>query len=115
MNGRKLFVAGDSAIREGDSSKLLRAQEADEFSRKLAVPTLGRIYYVDEPYYRILNPDYIHFVARSEPCAEIERALKNPRATVTSLIGIGGAGKTALATWAVLRAYDRKDFTFMPP
>lgn len=113
VNGRKLFVAGDSAIREGDSSKLLRAQEADEFSRKLAVPTLGRIYYVDEPYYRILNPDYIHFVARSEPCAEIERALKNPRATVTSLIGIGGAGKTALATWAVLRAYDRKDFTFI--
>lgn len=111
--GGKPFAKGDSAIRDGDSSKLLRAQEAEELSRKLATPTLGRIYYVDEPYYRILNPDYNQFVARSEPCAEIERALKNPRAAVTSLIGIGGAGKTALATWAVLRAYDRRDFAFI--
>lgn len=113
LNGKKLFSVRDSAIREGDSSRLLKVQEADEFSKKLAIPTLGRIYYVDELYNRILNPDYIHFVERSEPCAEIERALKNPRATVTSLIGIGGAGKTALATWAVLRAYDRKDFDFI--
>jgi hypothetical protein len=29
------------------------------------------------------------------------------------VIGIGGVGKTALATWAALRAYDRRDFGFI--
>jgi hypothetical protein len=32
---------------------------------------------------------------------------------VAAVIGIGGAGKTALATWAVSRAYDRGDFEFI--
>ena len=111
--GSILFRAGDSAIREGDSSRILRKHDADAFAQKLAIPTLGRAYYVDEPFYRILNPDYAYFTERSDPCSEIERALKNPRAMVTSLIGIGGVGKTALATWAAIRAYDRKDFSFI--
>ncbi len=29
------------------------------------------------------------------------------------ITGVGGAGKTALATWAVLRAYERKQFQFI--
>ena len=37
----------------------------------------------------------------------------NARASTTSITGIGGAGKTALATWAVLRSYYRKSFEFI--
>ena len=29
------------------------------------------------------------------------------------MIGVGGTGKTALATWATLRAYDQNEFGFI--
>jgi len=49
--GRRRFAVGDSAIREGDSTRLLRKQEADEYARRLLVPTVGRLYAVDEPFF----------------------------------------------------------------
>ncbi|MDD5618122.1 MAG: NB-ARC domain-containing protein [Candidatus Omnitrophica bacterium] len=110
ISGKKLFTAGDSAIREGDSNRILRGAEVSEFAMKLAIPTIGKKYEVDEPFFRILSSEYTHFVERKDPCADVEKALKDPRTTVTSIIGIGGVGKTALATWAVLRAYGRGDF-----
>jgi tetratricopeptide (TPR) repeat protein len=113
VNGSRLFGAGDSAIREGDSSRILRRAEADRLARAQAVPTLGKVFAVDESFFRILQPDYIQFVERSGPCQEIERALRDPRASIASVVGIGGVGKTALATWAALRAYERKDFEFI--
>jgi tetratricopeptide (TPR) repeat protein len=111
--GQKLFTAGDSALRERDSTRVLRRPEADRYARSLAIPTLGKVYEVDKPYYRVLNPDYTKFVERAEPCQEVERAMHDPRVAVSSIIGIGGVGKTALATWAVLRAYERKDHEFI--
>ncbi|NOZ22403.1 MAG: hypothetical protein GXP25_15085 [Planctomycetes bacterium] len=113
ISGRKLFVAGWSAIRRGDSTYLLNHAETEKFVRQLALPTLGRIYAVDEPFYRILNPEFSTFVERQEVCQEIEHALRDPRTFIASVLGIGGVGKTALATWAVMRAYERGDFDFV--
>jgi tetratricopeptide (TPR) repeat protein len=87
--------------------------EADELTRTLAAPTLGKTYEVDEPYFRLLVPEYATFVERSDACAAVEGALVDPRTAVTSLTGIGGVGKTALATWATLRAYEAKRFEFI--
>jgi tetratricopeptide (TPR) repeat protein len=108
--GRKLFSVRDSAIREGDSSILLRGHDVDAYARKLVLPSIARVFEVDDPFFRILAPDYAHFVDRPEVTNKIEQALIDPRISTVSLLGIGGAGKTALATWAVLRAHDQKQF-----
>jgi tetratricopeptide (TPR) repeat protein len=113
VRGRRRFQTGDSAIRQGDSTRILRRAEADKFARELSVPTVGRVYSIDEPFFRILAPEYEHFVYRPRPCKAIETAIGDPRTAVAAVIGIGGAGKTALATWAVSKAYDRGDFQFI--
>lgn len=113
IRGSRLFRAGDSAIREGDSTRILPKGQADDLARKLAIPTLGQIYGVNEPFSRILNPEYVQFVDRAVPCKAVEDALRDPRAAIAAVIGIGGVGKTALATWATLKAYDRRDFAFI--
>jgi tetratricopeptide (TPR) repeat protein len=112
-NGRRLFFKGDSAIRENDSTRVLPREEADEYARKLIIPTIGKVYEIDTPFFRVLSPDYVQFVERIEYCQAIERSLSDKRYSVTSLIGIGGAGKTALATWATLRAFQSKSFSFI--
>lgn len=112
-NGDRLFDQDESAIRRGDSSILLSKFDADSLARTLAVPVLGKIYEVNEPYFRVLAPEYVQFIDRAQLTNEIENSLRDPRVTTTSLLGIGGAGKTALATWAVLRAFERGDFRFI--
>jgi tetratricopeptide (TPR) repeat protein len=107
------FRRGESAIRDGDSSRILRVDAIETLVRQTAVPFLNQTYVVNEPYFRILSPEYAQFVSRIGPCEEIESALRDPRSAVTALIGIGGTGKTALATWATIRAYERKDFSFI--
>lgn len=113
LNGSQRFKARDSAIRDNDSSRVLKVSEADEYARQSSVPSLGRVYAVDEPFFRILNPDYSHFVLREQPCQEVGEALTDRRTSITSIIGVGGVGKTAMATWAALRSYERKQFGFI--
>lgn len=113
INGKRPFHKGDSAQRRGDSSFLLSKKEADELERSLAAPSIGDAYYVNEGSYRVLAPDFTHFVQRDVPCAEIERTLADNRVAIASLMGIGGVGKTALATWATKRAYDRRQFRYI--
>ena len=111
--GKYIFKKGDSAVREGDSSKLLKDIQADAFEARARAPEYGQVYAIDEPFFRILSPEYHDFVERTDPCQLVEKALKDPRTSVVQITGVGGAGKTALATWAVLRAYEKKQFHFI--
>jgi hypothetical protein len=113
VNNTRRFRKGDSAIREGDSSRILPKPEADGLAHRLSAPEVDEVYQINEPLFRILSPDYVHFVERPEPCRQMEEALRDPRAMVSSIVGIGGVGKTALATWAALRAYEKGDFAFI--
>ena len=70
-------------------------------------------YIINEPGFRVLRPDYREFTHRKELCSTIDDALKSDRTFVTSLTGIGGVGKTALACWAALRAHDSKKFDYI--
>ena len=113
IDGKHLFKAGDSALREEDSTRIITKNQLPKFVHKLAVPTIGKVYEINEPCYRVLAPEYEIFVERSEPCKAIELALSNPRVSVASITGIGGVGKTALATWATLQAYNNAKFEFI--
>lgn len=110
---RPQFLRGESAIREGDSTKILSRDDADALARQIAVPLVNQTYVVNEPFFRILSPEYTEFVERDGPCRDIEAAMKDPRSFVAAVVGIGGTGKTALATWATLRAYERREYTFI--
>lgn len=109
-DGRLLFLQNGSAMREGDTSRTLTPEEADRLARSLAVPTIGKPYEIDEPFYRILSPDYSEFIDRPALRETIAASLRDSRVTSTTLIGPGGVGKTALATWLALREYDSKRF-----
>lgn len=113
VNGRRLFKRDGAAIREGDSTRVLRPEDASRLAKELLEPEIGQVYSVDIPHYRILSPDYGQFVLRDELCRKVERALRDPRTSVTSLVGVGGVGKTAIATWAVQQAYERSAFEFI--
>jgi len=76
-------------------------------------PVIGSPFAIDLPYFRILALETQDFIRRDVLGTQIERALVDPRTSVTSLIGIGGSGKTTLATWAALRAYENKRFNFI--
>lgn len=112
VNGKKAFVAGGAARRDNDSTHVLSPEAARRWIRSLRIPVLGQTYAVQEPCFRILSPEYNHFVLR-QVCATVERSLQDPRIAVTSLVGIGGMGKTAIATWAVTRAYEDSRFEFV--
>lgn len=112
-DGRPLFSAGDLAIRFGDETRLLRGAEAARYLAATKQPVFDSRFAVDEPGYRIARPDYDDFVVRQQLCDAVLAGLKDDRTYVTSLTGIGGAGKTALAHWGVLEAYKSKTFDFI--
>lgn len=107
-----LFQIDGSAIRRCDSSIVLSPSETKELL--LSRPTIKyKEYEVDEPYYRLLSADYHEFILRNKYCEEVMRGLHHGRATSVCLIGIGGVGKTALATWAVKKAYREEEFDYI--
>jgi tetratricopeptide (TPR) repeat protein len=113
-NDRRDFKKGESAIREGDSSIVLSHDAAVTRHASVASgPIAGTPYTIDVPFFRVLALETHEFIRRDELANQIARALRDPRTSVTSLIGIGGSGKTTLATWAVHRAYEKKAFDFI--
>ncbi len=113
INGKRLFEKGGSALRDGDSTRIFGKSEADSWIRSLRIPTVGNVLAIDEPHFRVLAPEYEEFISRPDLTGVLEKSLRDLRVSTTSLIGVGGMGKTALATWAALRAYDSKDFDFI--
>jgi len=113
LEARIQFKKGDSAIREGDSTRVLNEKEVLKLISASYTPTVGKFYAIDEPFYRIISPDYSHFIKRENFCEAVETAIRDPRTAISAITGIGGVGKTALATWATLRAYERGDFGFI--
>lgn len=112
-SGKAAFSAGDVAYRQGDESRVYRGAAAEMFLASIRVPSTTREWYVNESLFRIPNPDYKEFTVRGELCSALERALYDDRTYVTSLNGIGGVGKTALATWAAIEAYEKQEFEYI--
>jgi tetratricopeptide (TPR) repeat protein len=107
------FEAGDLCVRESDETKIMRGPKAEQFLLTHNLPSSDYKYAVDRPGFRILREDYRQFVYREKLCSQIRKALQDPKSFITVLLGFGGLGKTALATWAVLDAYERKEFDFI--
>jgi tetratricopeptide (TPR) repeat protein len=113
VGGKREFVRGQSAIRVGDSSYVLSAAEARKHQSSLSVNLAGAPYAVDEPFFRLLPLETQHYVKRPALGGAITDALGDPRTSVVSLTGVGGSGKTTLATWATRQAYDAERFGFI--
>jgi tetratricopeptide (TPR) repeat protein len=113
VDGKAIFKTGDLCVRLGDETKIFRGSEAIEFAATRGLGVSGATYAVDEANFRVLRPDYKQFVRRKVQCSQIEKALQSQRTFVTSLTGIGGVGKTALACWMTLKAYEEKLFDFI--
>lgn len=113
FDGGHYFQAGDIAVRVGDETRILRGEKAAEHLSQLHIPASDAYFLVNEPSYRVLRPDWDEFVPRDSLCDAVIDGLRDERTFVTSLTGIGGVGKTALACWGVLHAYEEKWFEFI--
>ncbi len=113
VEGKPVFQAGDLCVRIGDETKIFRGSEAIQFAATRGLGVSAATFSIDEPNYKILRPDYKRFVRRQATCDAIDKAIRSDRTYVTSLTGIGGIGKTALACWTALRSYEDKDFDFI--
>ncbi len=113
ISDKPIFKAGDLCIRIGDETRVFRGSEAIQFAATRGLGPSVATYVVDEPGYRVLRPDYKRFTERQALCREIEKAILSQRTFITSLTGIGGIGKTALACWTTLLMYEKKCFDFI--
>jgi len=107
------FEAGDLCTREGDQTLVLRGDKATSYLNEHNLPSADYKYAVDKPGVRILRPDYRQFVFRKDLCHQVMKALSDEKTFITSLLGFGGLGKTALATWATLETYETRSYDYI--
>jgi tetratricopeptide (TPR) repeat protein len=111
--GPRHFKAGDIAVRVGDETRIHKGEMARKYVAESNIPEGVGPYLVDKPRYRIIAPDWETFVPRETLCQDVLNGLKDRTTVVTSLTGIGGMGKTALACWGVMQAYTEQWFDFI--
>lgn len=109
-SGDRLFRAGDLAIRDNDQTRVFHGSDADAYLAKHRLPAPDAQFLVKNEHARILRPDWNEFVERDELCIAVRQGIRDDRTYVTSLTGVGGVGKTALACWAVIEAYHEHLF-----
>ncbi|HEV8661177.1 MAG TPA: RNA-binding domain-containing protein [Thermoanaerobaculia bacterium] len=111
--GERSFSKGDLPIRERDSTRIYRGSAADEYLAKNRLPSPDSRFLINDARARILRPDWSEFITRDELCTRVVAGINDGRTYVTTLTGIGGIGKTALACWGVLEAYKESRFEFI--
>ena len=72
-NGKRLFTKGQTAMRDHDSTRIMSKTDALRLTRSGPVTVSDNAYAIDEPYFRILSPEYYQFVQREIPCHEYSR------------------------------------------
>jgi hypothetical protein len=107
--GRHVFRRGTYFYRDGDRVKYCESYgDIERVFRGLASERLSAYNYdIDEPYFRLLNPNWDKFVGRRGKINEVKQKL-TLRHPVVALDGLGGVGKTALAVKVVKELYEEK-------
>jgi hypothetical protein len=105
--GRPVFTKGQFFYRDGDEVRLCKSEgDIERVFRGFSTEHLAAYNYeVDEPYFRLLNPNCEQFVGRRQKIDEVKTKL-SLRHPIVALDGLGGVGKTALAIKAVRELYD---------
>jgi tetratricopeptide (TPR) repeat protein len=113
VGDKRDFLKGESALRQGDSSLVLMQSDALAHQASFSPALTTSFFSVNEPFFRLFPIETDHFVQRPALRQAIDSALADPRTSVTSLVGVGGSGKTTLATAATLDSYDTSRFDFI--
>lgn len=113
VDGQQVLRAGDLCVRIGDQTRILRGSEALNYLAERRLAESASLFAINKPNFRVLRPDYREFIYRKDLCKLIADSLTSERTFVTSLTGIGGVGKTALAIWATLLAHEKGYFDFI--
>src|SRR5262249_28370220 len=111
---RPLFVKGALFYREGDEVRLCRSEgDAERVFRGFSAEHLAAYQYdVDEPYFRLLSPNWEKLMGRGAFIDELKLKLdlKNP---VVALEVWGGVEKPAIAIQAVRELYEARTYDFI--
>lgn len=101
-------------LRRGDQViTCLQPADLEELFRGGSTSNLHPYFYeIDEPYFRLLAPDFAEFVGRTEILERIYAGLRS-RHPVIALDGMGGVGKTATAIHVVRQLYDEGEQFFI--
>jgi hypothetical protein len=112
---KKLFIKGDVFFRDQDETrKCVNERDLQRlFTRSSLQHLVAYNYEIDEPYFRLLNPNCEKFIGRGDQLFDVRKKLML-RHPIVTLDGLGGVGKTAIAIEVLSQLYREKtkDFIF---